>query len=336
MVMEENMNKRKLDWIDVSKGICILLMIVGHTIKFGMLRTFIFSFHMPLFFILSGYTFKEKVKINVCIKKSFKRLIIPYIITCVIMFPLVCINALTLNELSIQEILKFSLACIYANGAVHTVPIDAIGAIWFLVCLFFARIFFNIFMNFTIEMNKYIKFILISIISTIGIVIGKIVELPGSIDIALSTLIFMYIGFLLKTKQYKINTISIICLVAVWITQIFIGGIELASRRYFKFPLCIIGAIAGSIIVFILSSKIKQYHYLNKYLCWCGENSLTILCVHKVEATVINWNDILSMSKYNIGVAFARIILDIILLYCFLSIKKFIIRMQRKKIIDAI
>lgn len=49
---------KRIEWIDVAKAICILLMIAGHTYPVGSkVRNIIFSFHMPLFFILSGYNF---------------------------------------------------------------------------------------------------------------------------------------------------------------------------------------------------------------------------------------------------------------------------------------
>lgn len=55
--MEMRKGKR-IEWIDVAKAICILLMIAGHTYPVGSkVRNIIFSFHMPLFFILSGYNF---------------------------------------------------------------------------------------------------------------------------------------------------------------------------------------------------------------------------------------------------------------------------------------
>lgn len=44
-------------WIDIAKGLAILLMIIGHELRpQSHLYVLIFSFHMPLFFILSGYT----------------------------------------------------------------------------------------------------------------------------------------------------------------------------------------------------------------------------------------------------------------------------------------
>ena len=55
---------KRIEWIDVSKGIGIILVLIGHISLNGGLNKFIYSFHMPLFFILSGFTFnlakKEK------------------------------------------------------------------------------------------------------------------------------------------------------------------------------------------------------------------------------------------------------------------------------------
>lgn len=49
------MGSKRLDWIDIAKGIAIILVIVGHTVPNpSPLRHAIFSFHMPVFFILAG------------------------------------------------------------------------------------------------------------------------------------------------------------------------------------------------------------------------------------------------------------------------------------------
>ncbi len=49
------MSEKRIEWIDVLKGIGIILVILGHT--HVLFRTYIFSFHMPLFFFISGYLF---------------------------------------------------------------------------------------------------------------------------------------------------------------------------------------------------------------------------------------------------------------------------------------
>ena len=45
----------RIDEIDVMRGIGILLVVIGHVFPAGKrVHTFIYSFHMPLFFIISG------------------------------------------------------------------------------------------------------------------------------------------------------------------------------------------------------------------------------------------------------------------------------------------
>ena len=69
----------RITYVDAFKGIGIILMIMGH-ISFGELFSkFIHAFHMPLFFIASGYLYK-KMPVGGVIYKRIKRFILPYIL----------------------------------------------------------------------------------------------------------------------------------------------------------------------------------------------------------------------------------------------------------------
>lgn len=69
--------------LDITKGIGILLVILGHcgSIPYMPIRHFIFTFHMPLFFLVSGYLYKAK-NAKDSIKKDLVRLGLPYAFTC--------------------------------------------------------------------------------------------------------------------------------------------------------------------------------------------------------------------------------------------------------------
>ena len=47
-------------WIDCIKGIGIFLVVLGHIYKDNYIGLWIYSFHMPLFFMLSGYLMYAK------------------------------------------------------------------------------------------------------------------------------------------------------------------------------------------------------------------------------------------------------------------------------------
>lgn len=51
-------SNRRIEWIDIAKGIGILLVILGHTIALKYSKV-LYTFHMPLFFLLSGLVAKE-------------------------------------------------------------------------------------------------------------------------------------------------------------------------------------------------------------------------------------------------------------------------------------
>lgn len=51
---------RRIEWIDIAKGIGILLVMLGHCYLDRKFTIWFYSFHMALFFFLSGYTFKAK------------------------------------------------------------------------------------------------------------------------------------------------------------------------------------------------------------------------------------------------------------------------------------
>ena len=63
-------------WADITKGIAIILVIMGHSFaSTGNICKFIFLFHMPLFFLISGYFFnfsKYYNNLKALIKKSAK------------------------------------------------------------------------------------------------------------------------------------------------------------------------------------------------------------------------------------------------------------------------
>ena len=69
------MIKKRIDWVDMSRGFAMLLVMLGHTYCAESIRYWFYTFHVPLFFFLSGYVFSTK-KYN-----SFKEFLISKIKT---------------------------------------------------------------------------------------------------------------------------------------------------------------------------------------------------------------------------------------------------------------
>uniref|UniRef100_A0A7C3NH83 Acyltransferase 3 domain-containing protein n=1 Tax=candidate division WOR-3 bacterium TaxID=2052148 RepID=A0A7C3NH83_UNCW3 len=79
------MDKREY-WLDIAKSIGIFLVVLGHTSINENLKIFIYSFHIPLFFLISGFLFKTNDNFKNFFIKQFKRFIIPYYIFSIITY----------------------------------------------------------------------------------------------------------------------------------------------------------------------------------------------------------------------------------------------------------
>ena len=130
--------------MDIARGIAMLCIIMGH---FGIatVNRFVYSFHVPFFFPLSGYFYSQRGTWKEFILTKAKQLLIPYaigvagiMVATSICFPLLGYSLLDL-ALRLKYILK---AGILGAGTLHMVPfeIHQIGALWFLLALFFGNI----------------------------------------------------------------------------------------------------------------------------------------------------------------------------------------------------
>ena len=78
--MNESVSFKRNNKIDAIKSILIILVVIAHSRDRGILHDFIFLFHMPLFFVISGYFCKKKAKLDgAYIKKICTRYLIPYL-----------------------------------------------------------------------------------------------------------------------------------------------------------------------------------------------------------------------------------------------------------------
>lgn len=129
------MKNKRISYFDLAKGIGIILVVLGHmeNIDVG-LRTWISSFHMPLFFMISGMLMAAKREqegntVDVYIKKA-KGILIPYMWFSIIYVPIDIMN-LYIHHIDehtfVQNILD---SCTFAG----------ISVMWFLPALFIAEI----------------------------------------------------------------------------------------------------------------------------------------------------------------------------------------------------
>lgn len=318
------MKLEKIELIDTIKGVGILLVLLGHTSRLPIfLIKYIYSFHMPLFFIISGYLFNsEKNKVitsKAYINKRYERLIIPYFlmsIICYIVFSIIptIYSFIIEHKVNIIPLVKHLFGVIYSRGMAEWMPNNA--PLWFLTCLFVTEVLFFL-------INKYynnykVYFIFLS--GLIGYLLSVFmpIKLPWNIDTAFTAIVFMFCGNELKNKKFLENLNSIpLLLNFVYIALSFImivianrfNNIEFVDfdgNKYGNIILMYIGAFAGSYLVLQIARIVSNLEIIKFF----GNNTIPILGFNLAVNTGINIGFSLFSLNYNWVISF---ILQIVL-----------------------
>lgn len=274
----------RVQYFDTFRGIGILLMVMGH-IGFGMsFSQYIHTFHMPMFFFVSGYFYKSgKYKFWKYLGHESRTLLIPYTV-----FVILCqiLHYLYTHEWSCSYFVKSLLSSNHNR-------VDVEGALWFLLCLFSAKIIFFFIQE--LVKNEYLRaFIAIS-----ATILGQCipgVKLPLCIDSALSCIGIMYIGYLLKKHETdslskKLISLPIFVLVVIQIIQVaatyFNKPVNIRTNYYFVLPLYWISSMCAIIFYVNLSKLLDKttsfpFIWINSGLKYLGRNSLVYLCLNEI------------------------------------------------------
>ena len=300
-------------------------MVCGHAgFPFG---KFCSLFNMPLFFMVSGYFFKENYYMNiesvkVFIKKRFKYLYYPFII-CNIIFLLLHnffldINFYTNNPLLEKANVGFSMGLQQEYSLFqtlqklfYTVILASIqqlaGPTWFLKVLFFISIIFCIgsFVISKIIKNKKNFEITRATLCLLCLVCGYFLYLNNfhfyHIGLIFSYIILFYIGFLYKkyNEKRKINSILFFfcTFILIYYTKNYPAFSISANKYNTPFGL-IVMSICGFVFILYISQFIERnLPKISKCISYTGEHSLIILCLHCLFFKLINY---LQISIYNL------------------------------------
>jgi acyltransferase len=280
------MNKR-LNWLDIGKGLGMLLVMLGHADIPTLLKTYIYTFHMPFFFFLSGYLFKldKFPNLKVFIFKRAKSLLLPYLCFSLVAYLwFLFVYHLKLvdyhNNLFTPLVGTF-VAIRKSDWTVHT------GALWFVACLFCTELLFYMISKVG-RTKKMIGFLLIAI-SVLGCLYNKMggQPLPWNFDVAMVSVGFYGVGFFYKEFQTKLERLINVKVFVLLITTNILAG-------YFNFVLTgdrvdFYNSSLGNIFLFYVSAftgigafvVLIKHIKRSKSLQYIGKNSLVYLALHQ-------------------------------------------------------
>jgi len=194
----------RLHWIDALKGIGIILVVFAHHSLPVALDTYIFSFHMPLFFFISGFLFdfgKYAGSAAYFVTGRFRSLIVPYfsfaVLSCLFYFLLDTIFQPDATNIEFFETsaLYGIYSILYALGPL----VSYNPPLWFLTCLFVTELlFYGFAKKYYGEPRKLVLWLTAA--GVIGYLYSVYVpfRLLWNADVALSAVVFYGAGNLFK------------------------------------------------------------------------------------------------------------------------------------------
>lgn len=296
------MQKQRIGFIDVMKGITILCVILGHCFAPYGLKTIIYSFHVPCFFLLSGFFWKSQP-----VWKRFKHLIVPYLITSIVMLLITLVNQVIIQTGGLYGQPSSGIIWEWLAKTIFGSPNDLItgniwgigqiGPIWFFEALFWADIEMEFIMRIRSESLQMVTIFFVVLLSYI---ISRFIWLPFNILNGLSAVIFVFAGKKLSAinniEKFVDNYKFVLCAVTVSLVTLIcyhaVGkDLSLSRIDYPLYGFDVLGAFSGSYIIAYISRVIcKIFKYIEKILRLIGQSTLEILSFHTI--------DIECLSKY--------------------------------------
>jgi fucose 4-O-acetylase-like acetyltransferase len=298
-------DNKRINHIDTAKCIGIFLMILGHSGITGNIMIYIYAFHMPLFFILSGYITNENTSPFIYFSiKRIKTLLVPFL----------CFALIFSQETYSKWIYIF-------YGSRNSLAIaNTFTPLWFLSCLFSSVIIYQLIINIS---NKYYRkrkiyywtFIVIVImlgyLTERGTYIDQLwntslseLGYPFCFNIAMVGVVFMAIGRAISkiTINFLFKMILIPGLLAVSLytyklnlpldTLFGISHVEMCIAVYGNYFFFFFNAIILSYVIILISSFIS-----NKIVEFLGRNSLLILIGSAITLPISE----AILTKFNMG-----------------------------------
>lgn len=295
--------------IDVLKGIGIVLVVVGHT--YGPFNNFIYLFHMPLFFMASGYCMSGRYTdntqgIKVLLFKRLRSLWAPYFIVNSVFMLLnntfVRMNIYTIDEAFLKATIgnKWGIGKLYDLKELEDRILHAFlfngstqltGATWFLEVLFFVTLLYAL-IDFVLKrifkekQRKIAHPIVAILLFTLGC---KLRAYPLFSKYRMSTILVVILifelGIYMREVKFSEKTQWIMTLASFVVLLIMssYGFVELSENKFTDPIFLIVTSILGWFLIYGISRwmcKQKILKGLQGLLCFFGKNSMPIIMFH--------------------------------------------------------
>lgn len=290
--------------IDIIKGIGIILMVVGHSGAPDYVHDFIYTFHMPLFFIASGWFFSERSLDDVrgFAVRKIKGIYLPYWKWCIIFLLLhnvfysigVINSAYGAYNGSVSH--WYSVRDVVVHAADFTFRMNGydgylLGAYWFMRSLLWGSLllcFFSALVNRAAKLEKSASIILVSVIFAI---LGGVISLfnvhiplwPQGGYREMMAVFFIGMGYMLRRQVWWQSQYMILLFLMIIPVSLLIEPTSLRSNNltFVSWMLIPFTGMAGYALAYKFSRMIAQRKgMIAVYMSYIGRQSFYIMTFH--------------------------------------------------------
>ncbi len=297
----------RLGYVDVAKGLAMICIVLGH-LGSSIINRVVFTFHVPVFYLISGYFISAEEKLSSFFVKKLRTLIVPYYLTCAVIVLLGFLKGLILNGMgtALSDAKYWLYAAIYGAGDSYQEPffIAAIGAIWFLWALFWGSLFLKI----SLKMKPVIRLAFVIALFLFGYYTRNWFWFPLSIQAGCCATLWIYIGYLFKRSKEMREKLPSQCKYIVLLFSIVVWVFFMIQFQSFWLVHCdigrgvvdIFGSLCASYAVIWIARLIWHIPGVGKGLAYLGKYSLFMLCIHIIELDLIPRERVMGMLSAHI------------------------------------
>ncbi len=273
----------RLNWVDNTKAIAIYLVVLGHSIGLDTsIRHFIYSFHLPIFLVISGFLLSKKINkltFNTFVSKQIKNLIKLYFLFSFI--SIILFGFISILKNKPFNIVDLAYGTLYGTHGVEKLLGHGNDPLWYLP--FFVGSLFIFY--FSLKLPKSLGVIVVAALALFSVNYHGI-RLPWSLDVAGVGVLFLLIGSEINKYYEKINIIFssklslyLIPIIGVGLFYLtLLNGSTNINRVLFgdSIGLYFLNAIIGCWLVITVSHNIK----ITKTIELISTHTLIIFSIH--------------------------------------------------------
>lgn len=279
-LMKTGITSQRIQWIDMAKGYGMIFVIIGHW-NIPYITDYLYAFHIPLFFFLSGVVYSLKKSFALFFKTKIQRIIIPYF----------CLGiTVVFSNLLFSKGFGFGLTDVVKEARLLVVQ-ERYTTLWFFACLLILNILMYPLIRYV--RCRWLSDFIVFIICLCGILLWRngILVLPWNIDAAMVVLPFFYGGYRLKEVLISLGNIQkrhfyIIVIVTffgilVWLLNTWNMALtgEKVDLFYSNLNIELLTFLAATIgVAMIVLFSMSHINCIIKYI---GENSILFFVWHQ-------------------------------------------------------